>query len=75
MIAQKAKLSFFLDGDTIPCEKFVAMHIETHQRFPEPFVGVMGAAAMPEDMEITPLMYLGNVVGTMQGHEFYDDDP
>ena len=51
------------------------MHIETHQRFPEPFVGVMGAAAMPEDMEITPLMYLGNVVGTMQGHEFYDDDP
>ncbi|THB72647.1 MAG: glycosyltransferase family 2 protein [Desulfobulbaceae bacterium] len=71
----EGEIVIFADGDTIPCKNFVAMHIDTHQRYPDPFVGVMGAAAMPEDLEITPLMYLGNVVSTMQGHEFYDDDP
>jgi len=69
------EILIFSDGDTVPCENYVKQHLQTHKHYPEPFQVVIGAAAMPEDMEITPLMYLGNVVQTMNAAEYLNDDP
>ncbi len=69
------EIVIFSDGDTIPCNDYLRGHLEGHQRYPEDRYVVLGAAAMPEDLEITPLMYLGNVVQAMSSAEYVSDDP
>lgn len=69
------EIVIFSDGDTIPCDDYLQGHLTTHLRYPDDHYVVMGAAAMPEDLEITPLMYLGNVVETMNSAEYVSDDP
>jgi len=69
------EIIIFSDGDTVPGMGYVEKHLETHIRYSEPYFVVSGAAAMPEDIEITPLMYLGNVVQTMGAAEYVEDDP
>jgi len=69
------EIIIFSDGDTVPGERYVEKHLQTHARYPAPHFVVSGGAAMPEDMEITPLMYLGNVVQTMGVAEYVEEDP
>ncbi len=69
------EIIIFADGDTVPCTDYLSGHLESHERYPEENHIVIGSAAMPEDMEITPLMYLGNVVQAMSSAEYVDDDP
>jgi glycosyltransferase involved in cell wall biosynthesis len=69
------EIVIFSDGDTIPCDDYLRGHLESHRRYPDDHFVVVGAAAMPEDLEITPLMYLGNVVQAMSRTEYASDDP
>lgn len=69
------ELIIFSDGDTIPCHDYLRLHLESHSLYPEDRYVVLGAAAMPEDMKITPLMYLGNVVQSMSLAKNLGDDP
>ncbi|PIE58730.1 MAG: hypothetical protein CSA33_02190 [Desulfobulbus propionicus] len=65
----------FSDGDTVPCAHYLAEHLAAHERHPENHSAIVGAAAMPEDMHITPLMYLGNVVQSMNSAVYRPDAP
>jgi len=69
------EIIIFSDGDTVPNKDYVEKHLHTHGRYPALHFVVSGGAAMPEDMEITPLMYLGNVVQTMGAAEYVEEDP
>lgn len=69
------EIVIFSDGDTVPCDDYLRLHLESHALYPENRYVVLGAAAMPVDMEITPLMYLGNVVQAMGRAKNSDDDP
>ncbi len=69
------EIIIFSDGDTIPCANYLRGHLESHDRYAEDYYVVLGAAAMPEDLEIKPLMYLGNVVQGMSAIQCENDDP
>lgn len=69
------EIIIFSDGDTIPCNDYLQQHLESHHCYPKVQYVVVGAASMPEDIEITPLMYLGNVVQAMSRAENVSDDP
>lgn len=69
------EIVIFSDGDTVPCHDYLRRHLESHERNPADHVVILGSAAMPEDMEITPLMYLGNVVQAMSRAKNIGNDP
>ncbi len=73
-IAQ-GEIIIFSDGDTVPNNNFIQKHVQSHVQYPKNEYVVVGAAEMPQDMRITPLMHLGNVVAAMQTATYLDEDP
>ena len=62
----KGKIIIFSDSDAVPCGEFIEEHLNFHNLYKEPQYAVLGQMRYPKDIQITPLMRLGNVVGTWE---------
>ena len=56
----KGRIVVFSNSDTVPCKSYLEEHIKSHNLYPEKEYVVLGSVQYPPDINITPLMRLGN---------------
>lgn len=72
----KGEIVIFSDSDTVPELHFIEEHLLSQNKWSDINYVVLGKVADPPEMEITPLMRLGNVTETWEAMEkiVWDED-